>query len=161
LIQDFGTGTGRKETTWKCRRRWEYDVRMYLTGTGLQGMERIHLSSARDKWWDAVNFRVPENAGNFLTSRVTTGLSKRTLLHGGSVPQVRDTMCHRWDEQWAQNGRSVAVPKIEDRVQASSPSGHCMYRQFNTNNSTSCPHRCIYVFCVDLRTNSDYFPIQH
>ena len=22
------------------------------------------------------------------------------------------------------------------------------------------PH-CIYVFCVDLRTNSDYFPIQH
>jgi hypothetical protein len=21
--------------------------------------------------------------------------------------------------------------------------------------------QCIYVFCVDLRTNSDYFPIQH
>ena len=29
------------------------------------------------------------------------------------------------------------------------------------NNSTFCPHRCIYVFRVDLRTNSDYFPIQH
>jgi len=28
-------------------------------------------------------------------------------------------------------------------------------------NSTFCPHSCIYVFCVDLRTNSDYFPIQH
>jgi len=27
-------------------------------------------------------------------------------------------------------------------------------------NSTFCPHT-IYVFCVDLRTNSDYFPIQH
>jgi hypothetical protein len=27
--------------------------------------------------------------------------------------------------------------------------------------STFCPHSCIYVFCVDLRTNSDYFPIQH
>jgi len=27
-------------------------------------------------------------------------------------------------------------------------------------NSTFCP-RCIYVFCVDLRTNSDYFPIQY
>jgi len=25
----------------------------------------------------------------------------------------------------------------------------------------SAPHSCIYVFCVDLRTNSDYFPIQH
>jgi len=23
------------------------------------------------------------------------------------------------------------------------------------------PTRCIYVFCVDMRTNSDYFPIQH
>jgi len=23
------------------------------------------------------------------------------------------------------------------------------------------PAECIYVFCVDLRTNSDYFPIQH
>jgi len=23
------------------------------------------------------------------------------------------------------------------------------------------PAQCIYVFCVDLRTNSDYFPIHH
>ena len=29
------------------------------------------------------------------------------------------------------------------------------------NNPTFCPHSCIYVFYVDLRTNSDYFPIQH
>jgi len=29
------------------------------------------------------------------------------------------------------------------------------------SNSTFCPHSCIYVFCVDLRTNRDYFPIQH
>ena len=28
-------------------------------------------------------------------------------------------------------------------------------------NSTLCPSQCIYVFCMDLRTNSDYFPIQH
>ena len=28
------------------------------------------------------------------------------------------------------------------------------------NNSTFCPHS-VFVFCVDLRTNSDYFPIQH
>jgi len=89
---------------------------MYLTGTGLQGMERVHLAPARDKWWTVVNFRFPENAGNFLTRRGTTSLSKSTLLHGGSVPQFRDTTCHRWDEQWAQNGRSLAVPKIEDRV---------------------------------------------
>ena len=29
------------------------------------------------------------------------------------------------------------------------------------NISTFCPTQCIYVFCVDLRTNSYYFPIQH
>jgi len=23
------------------------------------------------------------------------------------------------------------------------------------------PTQCIYVYCVDLKTNSDYFPIQH
>ena len=27
--------------------------------------------------------------------------------------------------------------------------------------STFCPHSCIYVFCVGLRTNSDYFPTQY
>ena len=44
-------------------------------------------------------------------------------------------------------------------------SGHYMYRTVVTictasltfSNSTFCPHSCIYVFCVDLRTNSDYF----
>ena len=48
-------------------------------------------------------------------------------------------------------------------------SGHYIYRTVVTictasltfNNSTFCPHSCIYVFCVDLRTNSHYFPIQH
>jgi len=28
------------------------------------------------------------------------------------------------------------------------------------NNFTFCPHS-VFMFCVDLRTNSDYFPIQH
>ena len=28
------------------------------------------------------------------------------------------------------------------------------------NNSTFCPHS-VFMFCVDLRTNSDYFPTQH
>ena len=41
------------------------------------------------------------------------------------------------------------------------PSGHYMYRQFNIQQFYDLPTQCIYVFCVDLRTNSDYFPIQH
>ena len=39
--------------------------------------------------------------------------------------------------------------------------GHYMYRQFNIQQFYVLPTQCIYVFCVDLRTNSDYFPIQH
>jgi hypothetical protein len=43
-------------------------------------------------------------------------------------------------------------------INPSKPSGHYMYRQFNTQHFYVLPTQCIYVFCVDLRTNSDYFP---
>ena len=36
-----------------------------------------------------------------------------------------------------------------------------MYRQFNIQQFYVLPTQCIYVICVDLRTNSDYFPAQH
>jgi hypothetical protein len=36
-----------------------------------------------------------------------------------------------------------------------------MYRQFSIQQFYVLPTQCIYVFCVGLRTNSDYFPIQH
>ena len=49
------------------------------------------------------------------------------------------------------------------------PSGHYVYRtvvtictaKLNIQQFYVLPTQCIYVFCVDLRTNSDYFPIQH
>jgi len=41
------------------------------------------------------------------------------------------------------------------------PSGHYRYHQCNIQQFNVLPTQCIYVFCVDLRTNSDYFPIQH
>ena len=40
-------------------------------------------------------------------------------------------------------------------------SGYYTYHQFNIHKFYFLPTQCIYVFCVDLRTNSDYFPIQH
>jgi len=40
-------------------------------------------------------------------------------------------------------------------------SGYYMYHQFNIQHFYVLPTQCIYVFCVDLRTNSDYFPIHH
>jgi hypothetical protein len=33
--------------------------------------------------------------------------------------------------------------------------------RFNIHKFYVLPTQCIYVFCVDLRTNSDYFPVQH
>jgi hypothetical protein len=36
-----------------------------------------------------------------------------------------------------------------------------MYRQFNIQVFHVLTTQCVYVFCVYLRTNSDYFPIQH
>jgi hypothetical protein len=33
--------------------------------------------------------------------------------------------------------------------------------RFNIQQFCVLPIQCIYVFCVDLRTNSGYFPIQH
>ena len=40
-------------------------------------------------------------------------------------------------------------------------SGCYIYHQFNIQQFYVLPIQCIYVFCVDLRTNSDYFPVQH
>ena len=36
-----------------------------------------------------------------------------------------------------------------------------IYHHFNIQKFYVLPTQDIYVFCVDLRTNSDYFPIQH
>jgi hypothetical protein len=33
--------------------------------------------------------------------------------------------------------------------------------KFNIQQFYVLPTQCIYVFCVDLRTNSDYFTVQH
>ena len=41
------------------------------------------------------------------------------------------------------------------------PSSHYMYHQCDIQQFYVMPTQCIYVFCVDLKINSDYFPIQH
>jgi hypothetical protein len=37
----------------------------------------------------------------------------------------------------------------------------CLGCRFNIQQLYVLPTQCIYVFCVDLKTNSHYFPIQH
>jgi hypothetical protein len=44
-------------------RRWEDNIRMYLSEIVWEGVDRIHLAQDRDKWWALVNtvmnLRVP------------------------------------------------------------------------------------------------------
>jgi len=58
------------------------------------------------------------------------------------------------------SGKHYAVIFVE-KVDPLQPSGHYMYHQFNIQQFYVLPTQCIYEFCVDLRTNGDYFPIQH
>jgi hypothetical protein len=37
------------------RHRWEDNTRMLLTETGWEGLDRIHLTEARDQWRTLVN----------------------------------------------------------------------------------------------------------
>ena len=41
------------------------------------------------------------------------------------------------------------------------PSGHYIYRQFNIQQFRVLSTQCIYMFSMDLRTNSDCCPVQH
>ena len=61
---------------------------MDLQEVGLGYEDWIGLAQDRDRWRvlaSAVrNLRVPQNAGNFLTSCKLASFSRRTLLHGVS-----------------------------------------------------------------------------
>ena len=54
------------------RRRWEDNIKMDLQEVGYGVMDWIELAQDRVRWRSFVNavmnFRVPQNAGNFLTS---------------------------------------------------------------------------------------------
>ena len=68
------------------RRRWEDNIRMDLQEVGVWYEDWIGLAQGRDRWRALVsavrNLRVPQNAGNFLTSCKLASFSRRTLLHG-------------------------------------------------------------------------------
>ena len=70
------------------RRRWVDNIRMDLQEVACGYMDWIGLAQDRESWRTLVsavmNFRVPWNAGNFLTSYKPVSFSRRTLHHGVS-----------------------------------------------------------------------------
>ena len=57
---------------------------------------------------------------------------------------------------------NVLITKIlEKYLYPPEPSRCFVYHQFNIQQFYVLPTQCVYVFCVDLRTNSDYFLIKH
>jgi len=67
------------------RRRWVDNIRTDIRKVGCECMDWIGLAQDRDRWWTLVsavmNFRVPWNAGNLLTSCKPVSFSRRTLHH--------------------------------------------------------------------------------
>ena len=76
-----------KRSLGRLRHRWEDNDNMDLQEVGSWGMDWIRLAQDRDRWRALVNavmnLRVPQNAGNFLTSCKPVSFS-RTLIHGVS-----------------------------------------------------------------------------
>jgi hypothetical protein len=78
-------GSLRDEPFGRLRRRWEESIKMDLEEVGWGGMDWIDLAEDSDMWRALVtSLRVPQNAGNFLTSRGHLSFSGRILLHGVS-----------------------------------------------------------------------------
>jgi len=67
------------------RRRWEDNIKTDYQEVGCGDVDGIDLPLDRDRWRELVNavmnFRLPQNVGNFLTSCKPVSFP-RTLLHG-------------------------------------------------------------------------------
>ena len=56
---------------------------------------------------------------------------------------------------------SAAQGELFPHLNLLKPTGHVMHHQFNIQQLYALPTRCIYVFCIYLRTNSDLCHLQH
>jgi hypothetical protein len=67
------------------RCRWMDNIKTDLRETGWDGMDRIDLAQDKNNWMALVNtvmnFRVPQNAGNFLSGCTIGSFSRRAQLH--------------------------------------------------------------------------------
>jgi hypothetical protein len=82
-----------------CTRTWEDNIKMGLKEIWCEGADWIQLAQGRVQWRALVdtvmNIRVPQKTWNFLTSWVTTSVSRRTLFHNSKSIESLDTWVRR------------------------------------------------------------------
>ena len=67
----------------------------------------------------------------------------------------------RWNEVQLRTNVAYGIKCFHSTFVPLMPSGYYMYHQSNIHKFYVLPTQCICVCCVDLKTNSDYFPTQH
>ena len=133
------------------------------------GWKPAHFSAKRDASLSAHHLNTSVSSGKSLYDQVK---NLNILLSAHTVIQVScgsekgdyypvqqkltgfynlDIVCN------ARYGRDLRVIYTN----TSMPSGRYMHVHFNIQQFYLLHTRCICVFCVDLRTNSEYFPMQH
>ena len=140
----------------------------FVTYKQRDGNNQIHLLYL----WVGFRFRPIQLSG---TNLVLTFHYCCTFQHDCSY-YCRSTYSRHWHKTYAPPSTVVTICTAQWSLYVPH-SDHYMYRTvvtictaqwslyvppgFNTQNFYVLPTQCIDVFCVDLRTNSDYFPTQH
>jgi pyruvate/2-oxoacid:ferredoxin oxidoreductase alpha subunit len=90
------------------------------------------------------------------------------ILVGKRLLQDRKTEGRRCQDYSQEDGQTAAVlnirvllPFSQNLIKTLNQAITVCTTRFNIQQFHVLSMQCIYVVCVDLRTNSDYFPIQH
>jgi hypothetical protein len=97
---------------------------------------------------------VPPNAQGQAKKRDKNKKCVQVNKQQGAATVLR-SVCRQQESAWE---RQIATESTS-LLKPLQPSGSYMYRQFNIKQFYVLPIQSIYVFCVDLRTNSDYIRI--
>jgi len=121
----------------------------------------------------------------FVAAGIAQSLTGYELDERGSIPRKcerifsvvkrPDRLCdlrgYQWHCRWGSEGQLCMLVTVGvSEVDLTCSAHRCwtlycplvtIYHQFDIQQSCFLLTQCIYVFCVDLRKNSDYFLIQH
>jgi hypothetical protein len=132
------------------RRRWEANA-VTIFNARSAGAASCPWSR-RENAWQLRNMRGQNNKSSKNEAKLEhmpTAATNRTSAHWNALR-------HSLSDLWSS---TLLFKYITSTVH--SPVVTIRTTMFKIHKSYILPTQCIYAFCVDLRTNSDYFPIQH